>query len=91
MNADIRENTSQINKFAVITKVATYLLPVFMLLVFIEPTNSLFCGPILALLFTYLFLFLAVLGLCCGTRGLRCVMQNLSLQHSGSLVAVCGL
>lgn len=57
MNADIRKNASQINKFAAITKVATYLLPVFMLLVFIEPKNSLFCGPILALLLTYLFLF----------------------------------
>ena len=57
MSETIRERTQQHNKFDAITKFAMLLLPIFMLIVFLDSNNSLFCGPVLAVLLTYLFLF----------------------------------
>ena len=34
---------------------------------------------------SFLFLYLAVLGLSCSTQDLRCVMQDLSFQHTESV------
>ena len=39
----------------------------------------------------YLFVCLAALGLSCNTRHLRCIVWDLSLQHTDSLVVVHGL
>ena len=57
MSATVKEKIKQQNKFDNITKMAMVLLPIFMLVVFIEPKTSIFCGPVLAVLLTYLFLF----------------------------------
>ena len=45
---------------------------------------------IFCLKFLTIFINLAVLGHSCGTRGLRWVLWDLSLQHRGTLVAACG-
>ena len=42
-------------------------------------------------LIQYLFIYLAASGLNCGTWALRCTMQDLSLQCTGSLVLMHGL
>ena len=39
---------------------------------------------------SYLFIYLAVLGPGCGTEGLHCVMQDLSLWCMDTLIVACG-
>ena len=43
------------------------------------------------LFISYLFIYLAVLGLSCGMWDLPCVMRDLSLQHTDSLAVAHGL
>ena len=38
---------------------------------------------------SYLFIYLAVLGPGCGTEGLHCVMQDLSLWCMDALIVAC--
>ena len=46
---------------------------------------------VLYFVFFLTFMYLAALHLSCGTHDLCCGMRDLSLQHMGSLVVVCGL
>ena len=41
--------------------------------------------------FIKIFIYLAVLGLSCNMQDLHCIMQDLSLWHTNSLVVACGL
>ena len=47
--------------------------------------------PSVLYLFFLIFIYLAALGLSWGTQGLRCVMQDLSLQHTDSVILAHGL
>jgi hypothetical protein len=59
MEAVAKSNLNPTTKYDFLIKLAIFFLPIFMLIVFIDAKYSVFCGPVLAVILTFLF-FVAI-------------------------------